>query len=109
MRITTATTFELNEQTEQRQTPIRGVTIMRYINLHFTYLLTYPFNGLFSRTTWVSRHQKGYTILDFNEARDGMKQETTGWQWHQLDYMQTIYTLLQTDNHTSNSSLITHG
>jgi len=29
-----------------------------------------PFNGLFSRTTWVSRHQKGRTILDFTEARD---------------------------------------
>jgi len=29
----------------------------------------YPFNGLFSRTTWVSRHQKGYTSLEFNEAR----------------------------------------
>jgi len=28
------------------------------------------FNGLFSRTTWVSQHQKGKTILDFNEARD---------------------------------------
>jgi len=30
-----------------------------------------PFNGQpLSRTTWVSRHQKGETILDFNEARD---------------------------------------
>jgi len=29
-----------------------------------------PFNGLSSRTTWVSRYQKGRTILDFNEARD---------------------------------------
>jgi len=28
-----------------------------------------PFNGLFSRTTWVKWHQKGRTILDFNEAR----------------------------------------
>ena len=28
------------------------------------------FNGLFSRTTWESRHEKGKTILDFNEARD---------------------------------------
>jgi len=35
----------------------------------------HPFNGLFSRTTWVSRHQKGRTILDFNEA------EMMGWQW----------------------------
>jgi len=29
-----------------------------------------PFSDLFSRTTWVSQHQKGKTILDFNEARD---------------------------------------
>jgi len=34
-----------------------------------------------------------------------MKQEMMGWQWHQLDHMQIIYTSLQTDNHTSNSSL----
>jgi len=33
-------------------------------------LLLQPFNGLFSRTTSVSRHQKGRTILDFNDARD---------------------------------------
>jgi len=28
-----------------------------------------------------------------------------GWQWHQLDHMQTICTLLQTDNHASTSLL----
>jgi len=28
-----------------------------------------------------------------------------GWQWHQLGHMQTIYTSLQTDNHTNTSSL----
>jgi len=27
-------------------------------------------HGLFSRTTWVSRHQKGQTNLDFNQARE---------------------------------------
>jgi len=27
-------------------------------------LLLHPFNGLFSRTTWVSRYQKGKTSLD---------------------------------------------
>ena len=27
-----------------------------------------PFNGLFSRTTWVSRYQKGTTNLDFTGA-----------------------------------------
>jgi len=47
----------------------------------------HPFNGLFSRTTWVSRHQKPFSIL--------MKQETMGWQWHQLDHMQIICTSLQ--------------
>ena len=31
---------------------------------------THPFNGLFSRTTQVSRYQKGKTSLDLNEARD---------------------------------------
>ena len=29
------------------------------------------FNSLFSRTTWVIRHQKGQTNLNFNEARNG--------------------------------------
>jgi len=34
-----------------------------------------------------------------------MKQEITGWQWHQLHHMQTICTSLQTDNHASTSWL----
>ena len=62
----------------------------------------HPFNGLFSRTNWVSRYQKGKTSLDLNEARDDGVSE---WQWHQLDHMQTICILLQTDNHTNTSSL----
>jgi len=36
-----------------------------YINTH-----THTFNGPFSRTTRVSRYQKGKTNLDFTEARD---------------------------------------
>jgi len=32
-----------------------------------------------------------------------------GWQWHQLDRMQTICTSLQTDNHTNTPSLIFTG
>jgi len=65
-------------------------------------LLLHPFNGLFSSTTWVSWYQKGKTSLDLNEARDD---GVLGWQWHQLDHMQTIRTSLQTDNHTNTSSL----
>ena len=57
-----------------------------------------PFNGLFSRTTWVSRYQKGKTNLDFTGARD------SEWQWHQLGHMQ-VCTMLQTDNHASTPPL----
>jgi len=67
-----------------------------------TLLLIHPLNGLFSRTTWVSQYQKGKTSLDLNEARDD---GVLGWQWHQLDHMQTICTSPQTDNHTNTSSL----
>ena len=60
-------------------------------NLLLQLPLLHPFNGLFSRTTWVSRYQKGKTSLDLNEARnDGV----LGWQWHQLDNMQTVCTSL---------------
>ena len=65
-------------------------------------LLLHPFNGLFSRTTWVSRHQKCKASLDLIETRDD---GVLWWQWHQLDRKQTIYTSLQTDNHTNTSSL----
>ena len=56
------------------------------------------FNGPFSRTTQVSRYQKGKTNLDFTEARD------SEWQWHQLGHMQ-VCTSLQTDNHASTQPL----
>jgi len=38
-----------------------------------------------------------------------MKQEMIGWQWHQLDHVQIICTLLQTDKHASTSSLNFYG
>jgi len=41
-----------------------------------TSLTTPPINGLFSRTTWVSRYQKGKDSLDLNEARDDRVQCT---------------------------------
>jgi len=61
-------------------------------------LLQQPFNGLFSRTTWVSRYQKGKTNLDFTGARD------SEWQWQQLGQLQ-VCTSLQTDNHASTPPL----
>jgi len=59
-----------------------------------THTHTHPFNGPLSRTTRVSRYQKGKTNLDFTEARD------SEWHWHQLGHMQ-VCILLQTDNHAS--------
>ena len=50
--------------------------------------LRHPFNVLFSRTTWVSQYQKCKTCLDLNEARDN---GVLGWQWHQLENMQTVH------------------
>ena len=120
-------------------------------------LLLHPFNGFFSRTTWLSQYQKCKTSLHLNEARDDRVLGCSGisWSevktcistqlmplplpltvscfskiqigftflvpahpggpgkmavkqvcvWNQLDHMQTICTSLQTDNHTSSSSL----
>ena len=64
-----------------------------------THTHTHPFNGPLSRTTQVSKYQRGKTNLDFTEARD------SGWQWHQLGRMQ-VCTSLQTDNHTSTPPLL---
>ena len=53
-----------------------------------TIQLVHPFNGLFSRITWLSQYQKGKTSLHLNEAR----WRGLGMQWLQLDHMQTICT-----------------
>ena len=63
-----------------------------------THTHTHPFNGSFSRTTQVSRYQKGKTNLDFAETRG------SEWQWHQLGHMQVCISL-QTDNHASTPPL----
>jgi len=42
---------------------------------------TQPFNGVFSRTTWVSRYQKGKTSLDLNKARDNGVWGCSGISW----------------------------
>ena len=56
-------------------------------------VLLHPVNGLFSRTTWVSRYQKGKTSPDLNEMGfwDG-----SGINW---TIYKKICTTLQIDNH----------
>ena len=66
---------------------------IQYTRQHNKTVHTHPFNGPLSRTTQVSRYQKGKTNLDFTEARD------SEWQWHQLGHMQ-VCTSLQTDTDT---------
>ena len=44
-------------------------------------LLLHPCNGLFSRTTWVSRYHKGKTSLDLNDARDDGVWGGSGISW----------------------------
>jgi len=51
----------------------------------------------FSSIPYILQHKFSFWTL--------MKQETMGWQRHQLDRMQIICTSLKTDNHTSTSSL----
>jgi len=68
-------------------------------NYYYTQLTAF-----FSRTTWVSRHQKDKSSLDLNEARDdgvGDAVASAGL----LDHMQTVCTSLQIDNHTNSPSL----
>ena len=46
---------------------------VRLTQIKTALLLLHLFNGLFSRTTWVTQYQKGKTSLDSNEARaDGL-------------------------------------
>ena len=61
-----------------------------------THTHTHPFNGPLSRTTRVSRYQKGKSNLDFTRHSE--------WQWHQLGHMQ-VCTSLQSDNHASTPPL----
>jgi len=44
-------------------------------------LLLHPFNGLFSRTTWVSRHQ------NVNHSGFYWSKRRWRWQWHQLSLL----------------------
>ena len=44
-------------------------------------LRQHTFNGLVSRTTWVSWYQKGKTSLDLNEARDDGVLGCSGISW----------------------------
>jgi len=62
----------------------------------------HPFNGLFSRTTWVSRYQKGKTSLDLNEARGDKVLGCSGISW---TICKEVCSSCQSDNHMNTSSL----
>jgi len=62
------------EDIESTAQAVRTTTTITAATLH-------PFNGLFSRTTWVSQYQKGKTSLDLNEATDYGVLGCSGIRW----------------------------
>ena len=76
---------------------LRLVLLLLLLQYTFSFVLQLqPLNGLFSGITRVSEYQKGKTSLDLNDG-------VLGWQWHQLDHMQTMCTSLETDNGSDNA------
>ena len=71
-------TVMTNRRTD-KHTQAHGESTPRYIYSNRSHFLlstkcglvpVHPFSGLFFRTTWVNRYQKGKTNLDLNEATD---------------------------------------
>jgi len=83
-----------------------GVTKAKIAKVHTASTTLHPFNGVFSRTTWVRRYQKGKTSLDLNEARDVGVWDGSGISW---TIRKKICTSLQTDNHTNTPSVGFYG
>jgi len=63
-------------------------------------LLLNPYNGLFSRTTWVSRYKKGKTSQDLRGKRWSF-----GMAVASAEPQETLFTSLHTDNHANTSLL----
>jgi len=59
---------------------MRGTTLCQTSNRELL-LLLHPFNGLFSKTTWVRRYQKSKSILHLNQARDDGVLGCSGISW----------------------------
>jgi len=77
---------ELRDHCRAPVDDVRALTVCQRVQLLCTDVTKYvknehTFNDPLSRTTRVSRYQKGKTNLDFTEARD------SDWQWRQLGCM----------------------
>jgi len=70
-----------SQQLQQQMTFTLAVALTGCVSEKTTKLLLHPFNGLFSRTTWVSWYQKSKTSLDLNEARDNGVLGCSGISW----------------------------
>jgi len=68
-------TYQIQQTASRNQMPTIQQKVIRHEHTH-------SFNGPSSKTTQVSRYQKGKTNLDFTGTRD------SEWQWHQLGDMQ---------------------
>ena len=59
-------------------TMVHSILLVEKTNNYYYYYIC--LTAFFSRTTWVSRHQKGKPFLIL------LEQEMMRWQWHQLDH-----------------------
>ena len=76
--------------------------MIQYSTINYIYALSKanilrPLNGLFSRTTWLSRYPKGKASLDLNEAKDDGVSGCGGISWT-ICKQSAHPTSLQTDN-----------
>jgi len=76
--------------------------MIQYSTINYIYALSKanilrPLNGLFSRTTWLSRYPKGKGSLDLNEAKDDGVSRCGGISWT-ICKQSAHPTSLQTDN-----------
>ena len=76
----------------------QGYQLQFYISI----LYLQRFNSFFSRTTWVSRYQKGKTSPDLNEARDNGVLGCSGISW---TICKQSAPRCRQDNHINTSSL----
>ena len=83
----------------QKQKKVTALTVYR-CNYHYYYYYYYTH---LTASFQDNLGKPGKTSLDLNEAReDGV----LGWQWHQVDQMQTICISFQIDNHINTPLLL---
>ena len=84
--------------------PVSNVSPAWLSMLWFSAYLTYLFTKLIQLFKCLFQDNLS-KLAPERQNHSGFNEERhDGWQWHQLDHMQTTCSLFQTDNHASSSS-----